>query len=121
MIAVVRVNSAHTHTTPKIAEHVRADFPDVERHACVNALGPAFAHVMEHTSLPHLLEHLTIDIQASEYTLMYADGQPHPHMLKGVTQWIDKDEGLARVQVNMVSDICAISALTRAVDYINSL
>ena len=50
-------------TTPELAARVRAAHPHVPRHACVNDEGDTFAAVMDHTSLPHLLEHLVIDFQ----------------------------------------------------------
>ena len=50
-------------TTPELAARVRAQFPTLPRHACVNDRGPTFAAVMESTPLPHLLEHLVIDLQ----------------------------------------------------------
>ena len=50
-------------TTPELAARVRAQFPTLPRHACVNDRGPTFAAVMDRTPLPHLLEHLVIDLQ----------------------------------------------------------
>ncbi len=145
IVAIVKTDAAGAYTTPEIAARVSADFPDVPRHACLNARGPTFGHVMKNTSLPHLLEHLIIDIQASEYTenereakqkacapllvgtTKWIDKQAgtkqktRAPLLVGTTKWIDKQAGLAQVQVKMVSDLYAMRAIKQACEYINSL
>ena len=135
LIVVVRVNTDCPRTSPEIAARVVERFPDALSHSCMNAMGPTFGHVIENTSIAHLLEHLVIDLQASEYTRAHGgennmrahpscNGSPKhsaPPLLTGITQWIDEDAGLAQVQVSMVSDICAVRALTQACDFINSL
>ena len=125
IIAVVRVDAdASSRTTPELMEHVLRDFPDLARHACVNAKGPLFADVMNNTSIPHLLEHLVIDLQASEFTRQ-AKAQPalarEVPLLKGATRWTDEGQHVAQVQVSMFDDLVALRSLTSAVDYLNSL
>lgn len=61
--AIVRVAPfAHT-TTPQLAARAMQEFPLIERHACVNEKGNTFGLVIEHTPLPHLMEHLVIALQ----------------------------------------------------------
>ena len=61
---VVVPDERHRFTTPKLAAFVQGCYPELVHHACVNGVGPTFGAVMEHTSTPHLLEHLAISLQA---------------------------------------------------------
>lgn len=51
-------------STPQLAAQLRERFPTLPSHACVNDVGETFGCVMGATSLPHVLEHLVIDLQA---------------------------------------------------------
>lgn len=62
--AEVRVlDPAYRTTSPELIAQVLIQFPTIPFHTCRNEAGPTFSAVMENTSLPHLLEHLVIDIQ----------------------------------------------------------
>ncbi|NHM16346.1 hypothetical protein GMI69_06695 [Eggerthellaceae bacterium zg-887] len=58
--------SAPTTTSPGLVRRVLADYPTLLDHACVNDEGDTFAAVADHTSLPHLVEHLVIDAQVRQ-------------------------------------------------------
>ena len=168
IVVIVQVNPAHAYTSPELAKQILADFSDITAHACINSKGPTFSYVIEHTSIPHLLEHLIIDLQASEYTIneyasmqmnsenpqtnpqadqqansrtnsqtnlhanlptnlrtnpqknLQTNSRSHP-LLTGVTRWIDESQGIAQVQVKMISDISALRALKIASEYLNGL
>lgn len=69
---LVRVTSKdYVYTTPALIDQVVRVYPLVLHHSCRNNKGPTFAAVANHTSLPHLLEHIIVDIQtcAAEVTL----------------------------------------------------
>lgn len=51
-------------STPQLAARLCERFPTLPSHACVNDVGETFGCVMGETSLPHVLEHLVIDLQA---------------------------------------------------------
>lgn len=51
-------------STPQLAARLCKRFPTLPSHACVNDVGETFGCVMKGTSLPHVLEHLVIDLQA---------------------------------------------------------
>ncbi len=108
----VRLRPDARYTNPQLAQQVVADFPQLPLHACVNPHGPAFASVLEHTSLAHLLEHLIIDLQVAqapdEAAVTFA----------GHTTWTSESEGLARITVSFHDDACALRALRNAVEYI---
>lgn len=115
VLARVRMRDAvRVLTTPKLAQRVQTDFPDLPRHACVNGEGPVFGAVMDHTPLPHLLEHLVIDLQ----TRACADPD---FVFTGATRWVDRAAGLAEVQVSYTDDLVALHSFRKAADYLNSL
>ena len=99
-------------TTPALIRRVRADFPALPHHTCVNESGPTFASVMERTPLPHLLEHLVIDLQTRAATCDDA-------AFVGTTDWIDEAAGTARVQVSFTDDLVALRAFRDAAAYLN--
>lgn len=109
---VVIPDARYRHTTPRLAAFAAERYPDLPHHACVNDAGSAFGDVMEHTSTPHLLEHLTISFQTRE-----AKGAPDPFI--GTTEWVDEESGEARVQVSFRDDLEALRAFDEAVEFLN--
>ena len=99
-------------TTPALIRRVRTDFPALPHHTCVNESGPTFASVMDRTPLPHLLEHLVIDLQTRAATCDDA-------AFVGTTDWIDEAAGTARVQVSFTDDLVALRAFRDAAAYLN--
>lgn len=97
---------------PHVAARVRAAFPHVAHHACVNGVGDTFAAVMEGASLPHLLEHLVIDLQTREA----ADPDA---VYVGTSEWLDEAAGRARIEVNFTDDLVALRAFRDAVRFLN--
>lgn len=58
-----------TQTNSQLINALLVRYPTLLHHACVNDEGDTFAAVADHTSLPHLLEHLVIALQVeSEIT-----------------------------------------------------
>lgn len=97
-------------TTPELAERVCARFPDLPRHACVNGKGDTFGAVIGHTPLPHLLEHLIVDLQT----------QADPASLfVGTTEWVREAAGRARIEVSFTDDLVALRALSEATRFLN--
>ena len=103
-------------TTPELAARICARFPNLVHHACVNDEGHTFGAVIDHTPLPHLREHLGIDLQVAaeksgtlSQTITYV----------GTTQWLDEQRGLARVEVNFTDDLVALRAFKDALCAIN--
>lgn len=88
-------------------------YPSLSFHACVNDAGSTFGDVMDATSVPHLLEHLVIDAQARDAAT------PADLILAGTTEWLDKEGGLARVEVNFADDLAALRALCEALAFVN--
>lgn len=102
------------YATPLLMEQVLRRYPMLPHHACVNGVGPTFGCVMNETSLPHILEHLIIDIQVRA-------GVPSRKPLLGTTEWANEKLGAAVVSVSFCDDLCALAALNEAIDFLNEL
>ena len=115
IVAVVRVGDAScANTTPELAHAVAAVRPDLPIHACVNGVGPTFGAVIEDTPIPHLLEHLVVDLQTAEC--------PDPNrVFTGATRWTDRRAGIAQVQVSYADDLACIRAFRDAAALLNAL
>ena len=79
--AIVRVASPdvmRTSAFPDLARNVVAAFPGVIRHRCESDSAHGIAHELQDTEIPHLLEHVTLE-------LMVQNGAPRT--LRGHTEW----------------------------------
>lgn len=103
-------------TTPELAARICARFPNLVHHACVNDEGPTFGAVIDHTPLPHLLEHLVIDLQV---VAEKSGTLSQSFTYVGTTQWLDEQRGLARVEVNFTDDLVALRSFKDALCAIN--
>ena len=101
-------------TSPKLAAFVTNQYPDLPLHSCVNETGAAFGSVIEHTSVPHMLEHLVIDIQTHETST------PMSATFVGTTEWVDEEAGKARVEVSFRDDLQALRAFNKALEFLNT-
>lgn len=107
-------------TTKALVDQVLQQFPTVPYHACRNDVGPTFGAVMERTSIPHLLEHLVIDIQTHAYAR--CDAPPaasEQATFTGTTQWSADDPDVAIVRVSFLDDLIALDAFKKALHFIN--
>lgn len=98
-------------TSPRLMEEALRRFPSLPHHACVNGGAPGFGAVMDDTPLPHLLEHIAIDIQtrAADDDSVYV----------GTTEWLDRDAGEALVELSFTDDLAALRALRDAAGFLN--
>ena len=101
-------------TTPEMAEALVAAIPTLPAHACVNESGRTFGAVLASTSLPHVLEHLIIDAQARA-------SAPATPTFVGTTTWLDRDAGVARVEVSYADDLVALAAVKQALATLNGV
>lgn len=102
-------------TDPVLAARTCASFPNLPRHACVNGAGDTFGAVMEATSLPHLLEHLVIDLQTQAAP---PDASPDTAYV-GITRWTDENAGRAHIEVSFTDDLVALRAFRDAARFLN--
>ena len=114
IVAEVLVDARARTATPELAAALLERFPTLAEHSCVNDEGGTLAAVLDHTSVPHLLEHLVIDLQTR------AAGAADD-VFVGTTEWVREREGRARVQVSFTDDLVALRALTQATRLLNEL
>lgn len=113
VLCEVEVDPARSHTDPSLAQTLLKDHPTLASHACVNDTGAVFGEVIEHTSVPHLLEHLVIDLQVRA-------GECANVTFVGTTEWEDERAGRATVQVSFTDDLVALRAFRDATEKINA-
>lgn len=106
-IRVLDTNRMRTVTAPGIATRALALMPGLGRHTCENDDGKRFIAEMTDTEVPHLLEHVTVELMALSGS---------PRSLKARTSWdfANDGEGVFRVRVMFDDDLVAIAALREA-------
>ena len=108
---VLVAQACYRRTTPVLASCVLDSYPELAHHACVNEVAPTFGAVIGDTSVVHLLEHLVITLQTRATSTSA--------QFSGTTEWINEDEGLARMQLGFVDDLEALRALSEATRILN--
>ena len=134
LVCRVAFGAASRVTSPQLMSRVLAAVPTLAQHACVNERGTTFAAVMDCTPLPHLLEHLVVDLQvraeAGQWlTLPGVAAEAPPHVagatsdypIVGTSEWLDEAAGIARIDVSFADDLVALRAMRDAVAFLNKL
>lgn len=88
--------------------------PGLERHVCRNSEGRTFAEELADTEVPHLFEHIVIELMAKAGS---------PRSLKGETSWDFKRDGRGIFRVSFEYDddlVClgAIKAASKVMSYL---
>lgn len=112
--------SAPRVTTPDIARRLIERVPTLPLHECINDVGPTFGDVIAHTSLPHVLEHLTIDLQTQQ-AAQSDDLRMRARTFRGTTEWINIGEGRAKIELDYAEDLMVLRALTDSVAILNDV
>lgn len=145
LVCLVSFAGAPRVTSASLMRRVLPAFPMLPQHACVNERGTTFAAVMDCTPLPHLLEHLVVDLQVrtqvvqharvgttsrsvaptasrtGAYAGLAAQAEPTPRErpIVGTSEWADERAGLARIDVSFADDQVALRAFRDAVAFLN--
>lgn len=115
MEVTIRVRSEQfAYTNNRIIEEVLSHFPSLGMHACRNHKGRLFADVMNHTSVPHLLEHMVVDGQTRR-------AQKEDRIFTGTTQWSREDPLVALVFFSYEDDLVALEVLNQCVALLNAI
>ena len=107
-------------TTPDIAQRLVRCVPSLPDHDCINDKGPTFGDVMDHTSIPHVLEHLVIDLQTQQ-AAQSSDARIRARNFRGTTEWVNAGEGRAKIELDYADDLVVLKALTDSVDILNDV
>lgn len=134
LVCRVAFSAAPRTTSPQLMPRVLAVVPTLAQHACVNERGTVFAAVMDCTPLPHLLEHLVVDLQVRAEsgqwnTLPGVAPEAPPSMagatrerpIVGTSEWLDEAAGIARIDVSFADDLVALRAMRDSVAFLNEL
>lgn len=116
VVVFVECKQGHTMTDSHIASTAIAQFPNLQLHKCKNAKSVSFTDVLDNTSIPHLFEHIVIDMQISKLP----SDSPVVDLF-GFTQWENEQNGIARVELTFYDDLVAIECVNNAAEFINSL
>lgn len=103
-----------TDCSPHIPRSLFNLFPHLAHHKCHNGNGYSFRREAMSTELPHLLEHLIIELQAQA---------KHHEVLKGETQWnwrVDP-RGTFHVHVEYENEQLVLAAVRLAERIVNAL
>lgn len=111
------------HVTPDQAERALDLLPNLARHICVNsASNDRFGEELEGTELPHLLEHIIIELQGKAHA---AISQGQGASLTGHTSWLEEPDvtspqgyALMRTSVSFANDFMALAATKASLDLI---
>ena len=107
-------NKYSTRHSPHIPGLLFKLFPHLAKHRCENENGYTFKRECQSTEIPHLFEHLIIELQ----------GKAHPTgVLKGETQWnwrVDP-KGRFHVYVDYENEVLVLGAIRVAERIINAL
>lgn len=115
MEVTIRVRSEQfAYTNNRIIEEVLSHFPSLGMHACRNHKGRLFADVMNHTSIPHLLEHMVVDGQTRR-------AQKEDRIFTGTTQWSREDPLVALAAFSYEDDLVALEVLNQCVALLNAI
>jgi len=103
-----------TDCAPHVPRSLFRLFPHLSRHKCHNGHGFSFKREAMATEVPHLLEHLIIELQSQAQ---------HHEVLKGETQWnwrVDP-RGTFHVHVEYENELLVIAAVRLAERIVNAL
>ncbi|HET6385089.1 MAG TPA: hypothetical protein VFJ58_16990 [Armatimonadota bacterium] len=104
-----------TGDSPHLPRVIFQLFPDLTLDKCENDFGLSFEEECQDTEIPHLFEHLVMEMQGQSLN--------HAHELTGVTYWdwtVDP-RGCFHVEVDYENELLAIAAVRLAERLINSI
>ena len=116
---------APARTTPELAQRAAELRPDLPQHTCVNAPSragqarPLFSSVMDDTPLPHLLEHLVIDVLTQKWNEEVAHAAAAAPTFVGTSEWLDRSTRTARIELSCPDDLLVLSAFREALHLLN--
>lgn len=110
----IRVNPECLRASDELLDLLIELMPSLPDHACASGGIGVFADKMKGTSLPHLVEHVAIDLLVRTY-------QPEEIGFAGNTVWLDRSVNLMSVRVSYQDSWVTEAALYAATELINQI
>lgn len=109
LVVEMPLSRYHTAQAPHVPRRLLRLFPRMARHTCHNGLGKTFRQEARHTEIPHLFEHLLVELQLHA---QHADDLT----LRGVTEWNWQRDphGHFHVLVDYENELLAVGAIQLA-------
>jgi len=107
LVAVGEAEILRTAGDDSVAEKALLLLPGLHRHVCDNGDGKTFAEELTDTEVPHLFEHVVMELMAQAGS---------PRTLKGETSWDFKRDGhgIFRVSFEYDDDLVCLGAIKAA-------
>ena len=114
------------HVTEAQARRVLELLPNLEHHVCVNGKGDGtFGEELVGTELPHLLEHVIIELQGQKMGGARRRVKPaftgHTSWLEELSATVPQGYALMRVTVSFADDFMALRAMNEALAIIEQV
>lgn len=106
-VRVVDLDRMRTSVTPQLPERALTLLPGLGRHSCENDAAKRFIAELHDTEVPHLLEHVTVE-------LMALAGSPRSLRAQTVWDFARNGQGVFHVRIAFDDDLVAIAALREA-------
>jgi len=133
--AAVFVSPKTLRVSAALAAALLAMRPTLAEHTCKQQGFGYFGDKIVGTTLPHLVEHLAIDLLVEENRqktegktepvsdASQASHQETPQAIAGITRWLDRDQGKMQVKLSCTAQGAdkTCRAITRAIDVLNYL
>ena len=141
--AAVSVSPLNLRVSDELAATLLAMRPTLAEHTCKQQGFGYFGDKLVGSTLPHLVEHLAIDLlveesrqktesvtepaldtsQASHDKVSQATHQEAPRVVAGITRWLDSDKGKMQVKISCTAQDAdkTCRAITQAIDMVNGL
>jgi len=114
--AAVCISPPNLIVNDKLASTILALRPTLREHVCKQKGFGTFGDKIVNTSLPHLVEHLAIDLLVQEL-------EPLPAPIAGATRWLNRAQGQAQIRISCTPQTAQATrqALISAVAQLNQL
>lgn len=116
IVCYVEVSPDWRFSNPDIKNYLLKRMPTLAYHECKNRAGESFLEQMSKTSIPHLLEHMIVDLQVKH---QYDNNINTKISLIGTSKWTNSDKTLAQIELTYYDDCVAIDCIGQAVEILN--
>lgn len=107
IVGIDEAGVMRTSTAPGVADRAMRLLPGLERHLCDNGSDKTFAEEIADTEVPHLFEHVVMELMAQAGS---------PRSLRGETSWDFRHDGkgVFRVSVEYDDDFVCLGSIKLA-------